>query len=212
MSAERENLRMKKILALLLVAVIAMTAVACANNDVNDEEIVENDQESVSDTDAETEVESESDTEADDPSTSTDSSNDLHSIVEDIYAEKQTPFGVMTLDIDLSDPDALRMYTGLSSADKVSAAVASEAMIMSQAYSLVLVRVNDAADAQTVAEEMKNGIDTAKWLCVQADDLAVVTYEDLVMLIMIDSQLDISSAEIVDAFEKVCGGTLTSEL
>ena len=65
------------------------------------------------------------------------------------------------------------------------------------------------ADVATVAETMKSGIDTRKWICVEADDLQVVSYGDVVMLIMVDSQNGMTSQSFVDAFAKVCGGEVT---
>ena len=35
----------------------------------------------------------------------------------------------------------------------------------------------EGADAKTVAESMKSGIDTRKWICVEADDLKVAGFE-----------------------------------
>lgn len=133
-------------------------------------------------------------------------SGSLSDLVDKIYAEKDSGLRVMTLDVDLTNPDTLKSYTGLDSADKVKEAVVSEAMIGSQAYSLVLVRVNDAADVKDVADAMKEGINPAKWICVCADDLQVVTSGDVACLIMVDPELSdtVTSQEIVDAFQKVC--------
>ena len=131
-----------------------------------------------------------------------------------IYEKKPVEISVMTSSVDLTNADMLKYNTGLDSADKIKEAAVSEAMIGSQAYSLVLVRVNDSADAADVAQSMKDGINTAKWICVQADDLKVSAYNDLVLLIMVDSQLSdtVTSAEITDAFKEICGGTLSVEL
>ena len=62
-----------------------------------------------------------------------------------------------------------------------------------------------------IAAEMKAGINPAKWICVEADDLQVVACGDVVLLIMVSSQLSVTSQDIVDAFREVCGGTLTVE-
>ncbi len=137
----------------------------------------------------------------------------LSDIVDQIYAIKDPSIGVGTIPIELSDGDAVKMYTGLDSADGITEAVASEAMISAQAYSLVLVRLDNTDDAATVAADMEAGIDPRKWVCVEADDLQVVACGDVVMLIMVSSELSdsVTSQEIVDAFREVCGGTLTVE-
>ena len=142
------------------------------------------------------------------------SAKTLSEIIDMIYEKKPVEINVMTSSVDLTNADMLKYNTGLDSADKIKEAAVSEAMIGSQAYSLVLVRVNDSADAADVAQSMKDGINTAKWICVQADDLKVSAYNDLVLLIMVDSQLSdtVTSAEITDAFKEICGGTLSVEL
>ena len=142
------------------------------------------------------------------------STKTLSEIIDMIYEKKPVEINVMTSSVDLTNADMLKYNTGLDSADKIKEAAVSEAMIGSQAYSLVLVRVNDSADAADVAQSMKDGINTAKWICVQADDLKVSAYNDLVLLIMVDSQLSdtVTSAEITDAFKEICGGTLSVEL
>ena len=138
----------------------------------------------------------------------------LSAIIDAVYAIKPVELMLATSQVDIANADSLKYSTGLDSADKIKEAAVSEAMIGSQAYSLVLVRVNDSADAADVAQSMKDGINTAKWICVQADDLKVSAYNDLVLLIMVDSQLSdtVTSAEITDAFKEICGGTLSVEL
>ena len=133
-------------------------------------------------------------------------------IIEKIYAEKSVEFAPWTLTPD--DPDYGSMwdwtyYTGLADGSQVTAAAASESMMGSIPFSMVVVRVNEGADAQAVAEQMKSGINTRKWVCVEAGDLQVAGYGDVVMLIMVGEELDsISSQDFVDAFKTVCGADL----
>ena len=139
---------------------------------------------------------------------------ELSSIIDEIYANKDAGIAVETKAVDVGDADSIKYFTGLSDADKIEEAFVSEAMMSSQAYSLVLVRLKDGADAQDVAQAMKDGIDTRKWICVEADDLRVAACGDVVMLIMVSSALSdtVTAAQIVDAFSAVCGGTLTVDL
>lgn len=135
-------------------------------------------------------------------------------IIEKIYAQKSVEFAPVTLTPD--DPDYGAMwdwtyYTGLADGSKIKEAAVSEPMIGSIAYSLVVVRVNDAADAKSVAQEMKDGIDTRKWMCVEAGDLQVAGCGDVVMLIMVDeafAEQGLTSQAFVDAFQAVCGTDL----
>ena len=140
----------------------------------------------------------------------------LEEMIDRIYAQQSVEFMVGTMPLDLTDTSedglwALKNGTGLDSAADITEAVTSEAMIGSIPYSLVLVRVADAANAQSVAEAMKSGIDPRKWICVEADDLKVCGYGDVVMLVMIGSQYaesGLTAQSFVDAFETVCGGSL----
>lgn len=131
-------------------------------------------------------------------------------IIDKIYAEKEVSLPVATTELDLSDGEVFTAVTGLASSEKVKEAAFSESMIGSQAYSLVVVRVKKSKDAAAAADEMLSGINPAKWICVEADDVRVAAYDDLVMLIMVSSQLKdtVTGKEMVSAFKTVCGGTL----
>ena len=116
--------------------------------------------------------------------------------------------GVIPVDLTDASEDglwAIKSYTGLDSAENITEAAAFEPMMGSLAFSMVLVRVADGADAKAVAESMKSGIDTRKWICVEADDLKVAGFGDVVMLIMVNSDSGMTSQSFVDAFAKVAG-------
>ena len=133
-------------------------------------------------------------------------------IIEKIYAQQPVEFAPMTLTPD--DPDYGSMwdwtyYTGLADGSQIAQAAVSEAMMGSIPFSMVVVRVNEGVDAKAVAEQMKSGIDTRKWICVEAGDLQIAGYGDVVMLIMVGEDLDgIASQDFVDAFKTVCGADL----
>ena len=116
--------------------------------------------------------------------------------------------GVIPVDLTDSTEDglwAIKSYTGLDSAEKITEAAAFEPMMGSMAFSMVLVRLAEGADSKTVAESMKSGIDTRKWICVEADDLKVAGFGDVVMLIMVNSDSGMTAQSFVDAFAKVAG-------
>ena len=118
--------------------------------------------------------------------------------------------GVIPVDLTDSSEDglwALKSYTGLEDAAKITDAAAYEPMMGSMAFSMVMARVAPEADAKTVAEAMKSGIDTRKWICVEANDLLVAGYGDVVMLIMLDNTSGLTAQSFVDAFGTVVGGT-----
>ena len=116
--------------------------------------------------------------------------------------------GVIPVDLTDSSEDglwALKSYTGLDSAEKITEAAAFEPMMGSLAFSMVLVRTAEGADSKAVAEAMKSGIDTRKWICVEANDLKVAGFGDVVMLIMVNSDSGMTAQSFVDAFAKVAG-------
>ena len=119
-----------------------------------------------------------------------------------------------TMPIDLTDTSEdglwfLSSNTGLPNADDITEAAFFGPMMGSLAYTMAMVRVKEGADVKTVAETMKTNIDPRKWICVEADDLQVVSFGDVVMLIMVDSNNGVKSQSFVDAFAQVCGGDVT---
>ena len=119
--------------------------------------------------------------------------------------------GMMPLDLaDTSEEGlwALKSYTGLDSAKDLTDAAAYEPMTGAQAFSLVMVRVAEGANAKDVAQKMKENIDPRKWICAMADQVMAAGYRDTVMFIMVDSGLGKTAQSYVDAFKNLCGGKL----
>ena len=119
--------------------------------------------------------------------------------------------GIMPVDLTDKSEDglwAISYFTGLANADKIKDVAVYEPMMGSLAFSMVLVRVNDVAEAKNVAQEMTDNIDTRKWICVEANDKIVAGYSDTVMLIMLDNNNGLTAQSFVDAFKEVCGGEL----
>lgn len=117
---------------------------------------------------------------------------ELSEMVDKIYAAYPVELMMMTTSaVDLNDESWCRYNTGLSAeeAAKVDAGVLSESMTGSQAYSLVLLRVKDKADAQTIADTMLDSIQMNKWVCVMADKARVATFGDKVLFVMTNSEL-----------------------
>lgn len=118
--------------------------------------------------------------------------SELSAMVDSIYEAYPVELMMMqTTAIDLDDEAWLTYNTGLSAEEAalVDAGVKSESMTGSQAYTLVLLRVKDAADAQTVADAMLENMDPARWVCVMADKMRVATFGDKVLFVMTDSEL-----------------------
>lgn len=176
---------MKKFLAMLLAAVMVLSMAACGTKNADN-------------TTAAAKV----------PLT-----DDLISVIEKITTEQPVEFMPMSEPLDLADTSEegmwkLKSFTGLDSADLIKEAAYFEPAMNAMAFSMVLVRTNDAADAKAVAEQMKAGVDQRKWICVEANEIQVVGYGDVVMLIMLDTNGGLTTQNFVDAFQKVCGAEL----
>lgn len=138
----------------------------------------------------------------------------MEELLNKVIEIKPVEFMGGTMPIDLTDMSEdglwnIKYNTGLDNADNITEAAAFGPMMGSIAFSMVMVRTAEGADVKAVAEGMKTGIDPRKWICVEADDLQVVSYGDVVMLIMVDSTSGMTSQSFVDAFAQVCGGDVT---
>ncbi len=134
---------------------------------------------------------------------------ELNDMVDEIYKLQPVDLmGMETTAIDLTDESWYNYLAGLTADNvgKVDAAVISESMTGSQAYSLVLARVKDPADAKEIATSMEDNIDLRKWVCVAADRARVVTFGDKVLFVMADSELADVDA-LVDAAAQAFGVT-----
>lgn len=138
----------------------------------------------------------------------------LPELIEAIYEKEPVELSVgEPMEVDLTDANAAQYSLGLSDVSKVSEAYTSESMIGAQAYSLAAVRVKDAADAAEVAQAMFDGIDQAKWICVTADALTVTACDDIVLLVMADTELSATwHTDLRDAFLSVMGGKASVSL
>lgn len=111
---------------------------------------------------------------------------DMQNLINTVY-EGQTdnlPPTLNTQIIDVNNLDVLKSFTGLESNENIESAVASEPMIGSQAYSFVLVKVKDGINADSIAKEMSEKVDTRKWICVEAEKLYATSVDNLAVLVM----------------------------
>lgn len=191
---------MKKILALLLALVMVVGLVACgektdAKDPTNNPTTSTNDP--TTGTDTETPSQPEGGDEVVEPALTV-----VEYALLDLYNLTPMEFPVMTWALDLTDTEAFKSFTGLDSAEGIVAAAVTEPAMSSQAYSVVLVQVADVAKAQDIAKAMEEGINPAKWVCVEADDLKTVVVDNYVMLVMMSSDFKetATSETITSAF------------
>lgn len=145
------------------------------------------------------------------PETGTEVTADaeLSGMVDQIYKAYPVELMMMTTSaVDLSDESWLTYNTGLTAEQGalVDAGVLSESMTGSQAYSMVLLRVKDEADAQVIADAVLNNVQMNKWVCTMADKARVVTFGDKVLFVMSNSELADVDA-LIDAVPDALGVT-----
>lgn len=213
-------MKAKMIAIFLVLAMIMVSFAGCKNAEGNENKTNQEENNNAGENGAEEENDKEQKPSGEDGSTTDNEAEkeedgageailegDLTAVIEKIYEKTGFELMVGNTPVDLTNSETMKYNMGLEDASKIKEAVVSEAMISSQAYSLVLARVNDAADAKDVANDMLNGIDQRKWICVIADDLQVVTKDDLVLLVMVSSEMKdtVTSQKLVDAFGEICG-------
>ena len=131
--------------------------------------------------------------------------SEMETLLNDILELSPVEFFGGFMPVDLTDADSVYYYTGLDSAESIVEAAAYEPMMSSLAFSMVVARVAEGADAEAVAESIKNSIDTRKWVCVEANELETAVSGDVVMLIMLDNVTGLNAQSFVDAFHTVRG-------
>lgn len=114
------------------------------------------------------------------------STDDMENLINTVYEGQDSilPTSLMTQVVDINNVDVLKSYTGLTSNENIDAVVASEPLMSSQAYSFVLVKVKDGTDANEIAKEMSENVDTRKWICVEAEKLYATSVNNLAVLVM----------------------------
>lgn len=144
------------------------------------------------------------------PVVSMATSSDLENIINSIYekANIELPM-LMTNVVEVSDVEAVTSFTGLKSNENIEQVVVSEPMMTSQAYSLVLVKVKEGADVESIKKEMVDNIDTRKWICVTADKLYATNHTNLICLVMSREEL---AKPIYNTFKEVVEQKVGTEL
>ncbi len=128
---------------------------------------------------------------------------DLSKLINEIYKGKEENLPRLSTQIvDVNDADAIKSATGLENGNDFESVAISEPMISSQAYSLVLAKVKDNVNANNIAKEMSEKIDTRKWICVSAEKLYATNSGDIVCLVMSSEEW---AKPVYDEFKKLAG-------
>ncbi len=99
---------------------------------------------------------------------------------------------------------------GLSSDEGIVSGVSFAPMMMSVAYGLNIVTVEDAANAETVAQDFVDSIDWLQWVCVQPGNALVAVKDNQVLCLMGDSDLYDQCVSAIEAAGWTTFQTLTN--
>jgi len=120
----------------------------------------------------------------------------LNEVNADVLAEIQTILsgsGIPNLDTfgisDVPNDDAFGFTMGLSSAEGIANGTSCSGMMMTTAYSLAVVTLEDAANIEKVREDFKNNVDWGKWVCVRPTDALIAQKGNMVLCLIAADQL-----------------------
>ncbi len=131
--------------------------------------------------------------------------NAAEAIIAAMYDNVTTELRLMTMAVDLADEFALPTYAGADSAEGIVCGAFSEPMMGSQAYSISVFQCDSAEKAAELAQTMFDNIDTRKWICVEADQKVAAVCGDVAMFFMVQTELEVPTADVVAAFAAACG-------
>lgn len=181
---------MKKLL-LLLTLLVAFSVTACKSEDPKTDP-VNNEQNDGTNNDENKDDENKDDENKDGENSDSDNVLDgsLDSILEKIYEtaivsnnfKEYAQTGLIKTEI-IAGQSAYHLGT-----DDIEfeAALASEPMMSTSAYTLCLVRAKEGADIEAMKTSIKENVDPMKWICVGVDpeNVIVDSIDDVIILIM----------------------------
>ena len=106
---------------------------------------------------------------------------DFYELLAQLYANEDAGYP-MTFNIELDSEN----FTRFLFIDYIpgSQGIASEAAIMTQPHSVVILQVPPGYNAYDVAAQIEAAADPAKWICAVADAVKVVVHNDIIIFIM----------------------------
>ena len=113
--------------------------------------------------------------------------NDLNDYVYEGYADDEKPM-LGSINVLQDAPDNVEYYIGTTDIE-YEEILASEPMMSSIAYSVVLVRMKDGADIESAKDEILNNVDPRKWICAEVakEDVIVKNRGNVIILIMVEN-------------------------
>lgn len=111
---------------------------------------------------------------------------DMGNLIDKLYVglEDKLPNSLTSSELDISNPELVKTYTGLDNIEGIESIVVSEPMMSSQAYSLILVKADTSKRADEIAKLMNENVNTNKWICVSAEKVYSTSSGNIAFLIM----------------------------
>lgn len=177
---------MKKLLLILMAIILTVSLVACMANNQNstgDNQTIGDDQT------GDNSIEPENNNTEGDVSDNT-ATQDLRATFDSVIA------GITPEELALDTVEVNNdLFPGVFFVDapaQAYEAYVSMPLIGSIAHQVALVRVSDGTDVAALAADMEANLDPRKWVCVEAEKTAVLTKDNMILVVM-------STADVVDA-------------
>lgn len=91
---------------------------------------------------------------------------------------------VMTME---TDKDTVNLYTGLKDNNSVELLIVAEPMMNAQAFSVVILKVKEGSNIESIKEEIYENINMSKWICVTAEKLNITNNGNTIFVVMADN-------------------------
>lgn len=164
---------MKKLLAIIMAATLAVSMVACGSKDDS------------------------SNNNTDGGNTPAASLQEIMTQITDVPSLKE--FSTMEVEMTADDWE----YHTKTAMPEGAEGLVSDAVISAQAHSVVLIKLPEGADGEAIAKEIleKNTDGSpSKWLCVEAEKVEVVRKGNIILFVQ---SFEDSAKEIVDKFNEI---------
>ena len=130
------------------------------------------------------------------------SAGDLEKIIDKVYEGQEMLASLETRIIDVVDDSMVQTFTGLQNGKDLEYLVISEPLITSQAYSFVLAKVKSGVDANKIAKDMNENVNSRKWICVSAEKVYSTNSGNIVCLVMSSEEM---AKPVYDKFKELAG-------
>ena len=108
---------------------------------------------------------------------------DLMTKIYEGIPEEERPMMLTNVEVTA---DTAEYYLGTNDIE-YEEALASEPEVTSIAHSVVLIRVKENADVESIKTKIKENVKPNKWLCTEAEEVAVENRGNLIILVMSSS-------------------------